>query len=91
MTKNNLALKLIEGTKEDRDKYIHRVDVLDKVKQIITLPDGYVESKKVAEYYEVNPSNLVYRVKPPSHILGRILEILTNFCKLGCLGIASKI
>ncbi|MGG3920415.1 hypothetical protein ABEV41_00445 [Geobacillus thermodenitrificans] len=58
MTKNNLALKLIEGTKEDRDKYIHRVDVLDKVKQIITLPDGYVESKKVAEYYEVNPSNL---------------------------------
>ncbi|AJA41496.1 hypothetical protein AXJ14_gp177 [Geobacillus virus E3] len=54
----NLALKLIEGTKEDRDKYIHRVDVLDKVKQIITLPDGYVESKKVAEYYEVNPSNL---------------------------------
>lgn len=54
----NLALKLVEGTKKDRDQYIDRVDVLDKVKKIIMLPDEYIESKKVAEYFGVNATNI---------------------------------
>ena len=50
----SLALKLIEGTKEDRDKYINRTDVLDKVKELTMLPGGkYVDSKAVADYFGV--------------------------------------
>lgn len=55
MTKNNLVLKLIEGTKEDRDKYIDRTDVLDKVKKLITLPNTeHMTSSQVAKYFEVS-------------------------------------
>lgn len=59
MTKNNLALKLIEGTKEDRDKYINRVNVLDKVKKLVMLPDGeHMTASQVANYYEVQKINI---------------------------------
>jgi hypothetical protein len=51
----NLALKLIEGTKEDRDKYINRVDVLDKVKELVTLPNTeHMTTTQVANYFEVS-------------------------------------
>ena len=59
MTKNNLALKLIEGTKEDRDKYIDRTDVLDKVKKLVIFPDGKtIGIKQVAEYFDVSEATI---------------------------------
>lgn len=52
---SNLALKLVEGTKEDRDHYIDRVDVLAKVKQIVMLPDNeFIQPNDMASYYEVS-------------------------------------
>lgn len=55
----NIALKLVAGGKEVRDQFINQTDVLDKVKALITLPiNEYVETKKVAEYFEVNDVNL---------------------------------
>lgn len=51
----NLALKLIEGTKADRDKYIDKVEVLDRVKRLVMLPDDkYVKTSDIAEYYNVS-------------------------------------
>lgn len=51
----NLALKLVEGTKEDRDVYIDRVDVLDKVNKITMIPDmKYTTTREVAKYYNVD-------------------------------------
>lgn len=48
------ALKLIEGTKADRDKYIKKVEVLDKVKELVLLPDGeHMTTHMVADFYEV--------------------------------------
>jgi hypothetical protein len=78
MTKNNLALKLIEGTKEDRDKYIDKVEVLDKVKQIVTLPDGYIESKKVAEYYNVSPTTIRMIIKRHAEEFGDEIKKLSG-------------
>ena len=41
--------------REERDKYIDRIDVLDKVKQIVMLPKlEMVTTNQVAEYYEVD-------------------------------------
>ncbi|CAF1784534.1 MULTISPECIES: DUF342 domain-containing protein [Bacillus] len=48
------GLKLLEGTKNDRDKYIKRTDVLDKVKKVVLLKDGeHMTVKMVADFYEV--------------------------------------
>lgn len=59
MTNNNLALKLVEGTKADRDQYINRVEVLDKVKDIVSLPDGiHMTASQIAQYYEVEKINI---------------------------------
>lgn len=52
---SNLALKLIEGTRKDRDKFINKTDVLEKVKSLSLLVDGKLESKEVANFYEVSP------------------------------------
>lgn len=47
-------LKLIEGRKEQRDKYIERIDVLEKVKELNTLAGTeYMTTNQVAEFYEV--------------------------------------
>lgn len=55
----NTALKLIEGTKEDRDKYINMVDILDKVNNLIMLPDNkFASLRQVADFYEVEISTL---------------------------------
>ena len=55
----NLVLKLIEWTKEDRDKYISRVDVLDKVKKIIAIPNTeHMTSSQVAKYFEVSKTTI---------------------------------
>ncbi|MGG0793801.1 hypothetical protein ABE137_07320 [Brevibacillus laterosporus] len=46
-------LALIEGSKDQRDKYIGRVEVLNKVKELSLLPDNeYTTTEKVSEYYE---------------------------------------
>jgi len=46
--------ELIEGVKEVRDQYIAKIDVLDKVKELVMLPDEkYVDSREIAKYYEV--------------------------------------
>ncbi len=48
-------LKLIEGEKEQRDKYIERTDVLEKVKELNTLAGTeYMTTNQVAEFYEVS-------------------------------------
>lgn len=48
-------LKLIEGGKEQRDKYIERVDILEKVKKLNTLAGTeYMTTNQVAEFYEVD-------------------------------------
>jgi hypothetical protein len=55
MNNGNLALKLVEGTKVDRDQYINKVEVLDNIKELIMLPDNkYIESKNVAKYFNVH-------------------------------------
>lgn len=47
-------LKLIEGEKEERDKYIARIDILEKVKELNTLAGTeYMTTNQVAEFYEV--------------------------------------
>ncbi|MCG7317664.1 hypothetical protein [Brevibacillus laterosporus] len=48
-------LALIEGSKEQRDKYIGKVDILNRVKELSLLPDGeHSTLEKVAEYYNVD-------------------------------------
>lgn len=48
------AERLVED-KSLREKYVGRVDVLDKVKVLSLLPDGeHLTTKQVAEYYEVD-------------------------------------
>ncbi|XOS93123.1 hypothetical protein ACLMAB_05640 [Brevibacillus laterosporus] len=48
-------LELIEGSKDQRDKYIGRVDILNCVKELSLLPDGeHSTLEKVAEYYNVD-------------------------------------
>ncbi|HLR35062.1 MAG TPA: hypothetical protein VK071_06980 [Tissierellales bacterium] len=52
---NKDELKIIEGGKEQRDKYIERVDVLEKVKELNTLAGTeYMITNQVAEFYEVD-------------------------------------
>ncbi|WP_336761545.1 hypothetical protein [Paenibacillus sp. USHLN196] len=59
----NAALKLqpesfIEN-KGIRNEYINKTEVLDKVKNIIVLPDKvHIESKEVANYYDVDVSTI---------------------------------
>src|SRR5690554_5582679 len=55
---SNLALKLVEGNKEVRDKFISKTEVLEKVKEIAALPDGYIESKKVADFFETSSQSI---------------------------------
>ena len=48
-------LKLIEGEKEQRDKYIERIDVLEKVKELNTLAGTeYMTIRQVMDFYEVD-------------------------------------
>ena len=52
MTQNET--RLIEQ-KDLRNQYINRIDVLDKVKKLLLIPDGEVATMKmVADYYEVD-------------------------------------
>ena len=47
-------LKLIEGEKEQRDKYIERIDILEKVKEInILAGTNFMTTRQVADFYEV--------------------------------------
>lgn len=47
-------LNLIEGGKEQRDKYIERIDILEKAKKLNTLAGTeYMTTNQVAEFYEV--------------------------------------
>jgi len=58
------ALKLIKGTKEVRDRYVNRTEVLDKVKELAVLPIGdYVESKRVCEYFDISQATLASVIK----------------------------
>jgi len=50
---SNLALKLVEGTKQERDKFINKTEVLDKIKDIVFLPDNQLDTTGIAEFYEV--------------------------------------
>ncbi|MGK4040906.1 hypothetical protein AB0Y20_01295 [Heyndrickxia oleronia] len=55
MMNNNLALKLVEGTKADRDQYINSVEVLDKVKKLVMLPDNkHISTAQLVNFYETN-------------------------------------
>src|SRR5699024_5572717 len=47
------------GGKEQRDKYIERIDVLEKVKELNTLAGTeYMTTNRVAEFYEVPISTI---------------------------------
>jgi hypothetical protein len=52
---NITAISLMEGPSETRDLFIERVEVLDKVKELVFLPDGeHMTLRQVADYYEVD-------------------------------------
>lgn len=52
---NARHLDLIEGSKDQRDRYIGRVDILNRVKELSLLPDDeHSTLEKVAEYYNVD-------------------------------------
>jgi len=56
---SNLAeqmdLRLTEGTRDERDKYIDKFEVLDKVKSLVLLPYNETATTDiVADYYNVN-------------------------------------
>lgn len=56
-------LQLLKGEKEERDQYIGRVDVLEKVKELNTLAGTeYMTTQQVADFYEAGRStvNQVY-------------------------------
>ena len=56
-------IKLLKGEKEERDQYIGRVDVLEKVKELNTLAGTeYMTTQQVADFYEAGRStvNQVY-------------------------------
>lgn len=51
-----VELELLEN-KDEREKYIDRIEVLDKVKEVILLPYGdCMTTEQVAEYFEVGVS-----------------------------------
>ncbi|MGG1444971.1 hypothetical protein ABE354_23560 [Brevibacillus laterosporus] len=56
MTQNYAThLALIEGSKDQRDKYINNVQVLNKIKKLITLPNTeFATVQSVINYYEVD-------------------------------------
>ncbi|EPZ47724.1 phage antirepressor KilAC domain-containing protein [Alicyclobacillus acidoterrestris] len=57
-------LALVES-RDVRERYMERVDVLDKVKALTMLPDDmHVAAKMVADYYEVDYNNVI---KPVIH------------------------
>lgn len=52
--RKDLEMEMLEGKKESRDKYIDRIIVLDKVKELNCLPNTTVMTTgQVAEYYNV--------------------------------------
>lgn len=56
-------ITLLKGEKEERDQYIGRVDVLEKVKELNTLAGtDYMTTQQVADFYEAGRStvNQVY-------------------------------
>lgn len=53
------ALKLAKCSKEFRDKYVDRTDVLDKVKELSLLPIvDCVHTAQVCEYFDIKPITL---------------------------------
>lgn len=53
------ALQLVQGGKEVRDRYVSKVDVLDKVKELSMLPDGeYCIVNQITDFYEVSRSTI---------------------------------
>lgn len=55
---SSITVELVTGSKEVRDQFVDKVDVLDKVKQISALPDGHIETGEVASYYDIKRSTL---------------------------------
>lgn len=68
-----------------RDKLVNRIDVLDKVKKIITIPGtDLLTQKQVAEYYEVGYTairNLLKDNKEEIESDGSKLVTRNNFSK----------
>lgn len=49
------AISLIDGPSKTRDQFVEKVEVLDKVKELVFLPDGEnMTLRQVADYYEVD-------------------------------------
>lgn len=59
---DNLAINNVESFLDNetvRNKYIHKIEVLEKVKELITLPNTEIfTSKQVADWYEVSDDTL---------------------------------
>lgn len=56
-------VELIEK-KDLRDEYINRIEVLEKVKQLLLLPDiNLATTQQVADFYETNIENIKWHVK----------------------------
>lgn len=56
-------LELIEK-KEMRDEFINRIEILDKVKQLLLLPDvNLATTQQVADFYEVDKKLIEWHIK----------------------------
>ena len=58
--------ELLINNKEERDKYINRINVLEQVKNIITLPNtSKLTTTQVAEYFNVDNTTIenYYKLK----------------------------
>lgn len=47
-------VNLVSGTRDVRDSYVVKIEILEKVKQLALLPDGeHMTLRQVADYYEI--------------------------------------
>ena len=69
--------ELLINNKEERDKYINRINVLEQVKNIITLPNtSKLTTAQVAEYFNVNNTTIenYYKLKKFKSLKEELIE-----------------
>ena len=69
--------ELLINNKEERDKYIDRINVLEQVKNIITLPNtSKLTTTQVAEYFNVNNTTIenYYKLKKFKSLKEELIE-----------------
>ena len=69
--------ELLINNKEERDKYINRINVLEQVKNIITLPNtSKLTTTQVAEYFNVDNTTIenYYKLKKFKSLKEELIE-----------------